>query len=102
MGRHIDIVTGKHNGNVVRGKRQDRKVVAGRPTLALRTFLTARSLLVRFARCLRAGHSAMRHCPAISAAPIAIRAMEPRGSDARMRWQGWLSRPGYPLGGSRF
>ena len=99
MGRLNHVVTGSKNGSVIVAKRQDRKVVTGRPTPTLRTFLIARSVLARLARLLSASHLALRYCHATSAAPSARGAMEQERSGAGMRSRQWLSWPGCPCGG---
>jgi hypothetical protein len=101
MGRLIDIVTGKQNGSVVLGKRQDRNVVTGRPTLALRALEAARSLLAGLAGSAGTRFVAMRHCHAAAVTLGATPALESKGSRATMRWPRWPSRPGYPRGGDR-
>ncbi len=101
MGRLIDVVTGKRNGSVVLGKRQDRNVANGRPTLTLRALEAARSLLAGLAEHAGSGLVALTHCHATAVTLGATRATESKGSRAMMRWLRWPSRPGYPLGGGR-
>jgi len=101
MGRLIDVVTGKRNGSVVLGKRQDRNVVTGRPTPALRALLAARSFLAGLAENAGTRLVALQHCHAAAVTLGATRATESKGSGAKMRWPRWPSRPGYPLGGGR-
>lgn len=101
MGRLIDSITGKKNALVL-GKRQDRKVVVtGRPTVTVRSLFAARARLARLAARLGTDLMAMCHC---HQAPVALGATSTTGatcSRARWRRQAWLSRPGYPSGGSR-
>ena len=88
MGRLIDVVTGKRNGSVVLGKRQDRNVVTGRPTLALRTLLAARSFLAGLAENAGTRLVALQHCHAAAVTLGATRTMESKGSARRCAGRG--------------